>query len=70
MANELQAIRWYFEKPIMDALGVAPSVLVLDNMAIVENDSLDEYAAIRLDFGSFTERALQVHLERIEELLL
>ena len=72
MANELQAIRWYFEKPIMDALGgLAPSVpVILDNMAIVENDSLDEYAAIRLDFGSFTERALQVHLERIEGTLV
>lgn len=63
----LQAIRWVFEKPVIDAMAaLSPSVpLILDNSAIVENDALTEYAVLRIDFGKVTEDALQIPLERI-----
>ena len=63
----LQAIRWVFEKPILDAMAaLSPAVpVLLDNSAIVENDALTEYAVLRIDFGRVTEDALQIPLERI-----
>jgi len=61
----LQAIRWVFEQPVLTAMGNEGVPLLLDNSATVENDALDEYAVLRIDFGRVTEDALQIPLERI-----
>lgn len=63
----LQAIRWVFEKPVIDAMAaMAPAVpLVVDNSAIVDQDDTAEYALLHIDFGRVTEDALQIPLERI-----
>jgi len=60
----IQAIRRFFEDKV--AAAIAPMPLLVDNQTFTEADSTREYAAMRLDFGVFSEPVVGDSLESIQ----
>ena len=64
----IQTIRRFFEDKV--AAAIAPMPLLVDNQNFTEADSAKEYAAMRLDFGIFSEPVIGDSIESIQGSLI